>query len=90
MLALFLIVAASVTIYLNMKAAHAYHKLYNTLFKAHKELLEYSDVLPRTSDLTEDQHYHVRVGIKISYNRISSAIGDAKLEEIDLPKFKGN
>ena len=90
MLALFLIVAASVTIYLNMKAAHAYHKLYNTLFKAHKELLEYSEVLPRTSDLTEDQHHHVKVGVKISYNRISSALSNAKLDEIDLPKIKGN
>ena len=90
MLALLLIVVASVTIYLNMKAARAYRMLYNDLFKASKELLNYSEVLPHTSDLTKDQHHHVKVGIKIAYNRINSALDESKLKEIDLPVLKGD
>ncbi len=90
MLALFLIVVASVTIYLNMKAAHAYRMLYNDLFKANKELLNYSEALPHTSDLTKDQHHHVKIGITIAYNRINAALDETKLKEIDLPVLKGN
>ena len=53
-------------------------------------MLNYSEVLPHTSDLTKDQHHHVKVGIKIAYNRINSALDESKLKEIDLPVLKGN